>query len=337
MPRARLTLAVAQLLIICFTQSSYGASDFSLGFNLSGAASTFTGTCTAGSNYTASSFCGGGTKLENFSQDSVAVNGVTYWRSVVGDPLAGFAMVYYTRRGGSLLSGGLDGGGMEKSRHPNDPRRTSRVLCDQPAFSSAGPCGNAVDPLGIYTLSGTGTNDPSRSVFRMVLDYGDGMSMEIYKPLLNTKPKITQSVVEGALRSEFVADMRDITYSDKSTPIDVINNQVIDDPDLPSQGAGDFDMMMAERSRVTAGQFTFSRGQGWGIDNGAGWEPNPLGLRGWAETNSAFDYGVYNYSDGNFDVYNVDWGAFFRYSDNAVVCLSLPRSDPSMKSCPGGP
>ncbi|MFQ5470559.1 MAG: hypothetical protein ACE5EH_09670 [Gammaproteobacteria bacterium] len=338
---------------------SVTAAGFEFNFNLpssnSSAVDAFNLNCPSGS--TSACAWNDGT---NFYQGSVSVGGVSYWHNIVGDPSSGFAIEYYTRLNSGSASSGVYagnrgnnpyGGGMEQSFTLMDPAPEWRQgagndvravpgdgLCNAFSFNhtgGTGPCGNGYDPLGHYRLTGSGSNDPSKTVMRMILDYGDGMTMEVSKPLLSNKPKITQTVVDGDLRSEFIADMRGLSYSRKGTAAPLVNNQVIDDPALPAQGIADFDMNMVDKSKVTAGRFTFTAGQGWGVDNGAGWEAT-TGSTGWREPNSAFDYGVYDYGEDSFDVLNTDWASFFSYSQNATEC-TLPKGTTTVRpaaSCP---
>ena len=164
-----------------------------------------------------------------------------------------------------------------------------------------------------YRVSGTGSVNPSYTVFRMVLtDAAGGMSMEVYKPFLDKKPRISQTIQDGSMSSVFVADERALSYGDSSTPAPVINNLVINDPALPTAGAGDFEMALAQIPDVTAGRFTFTPGTGWN-DPAAGW--NTAG--------STFGQGSYAYVDGQgFDPLNFDWSTVFNYADNAIACSS---------------
>ena len=168
----------------------------------------------------------------------------------------------------------------------------------------------------------------------MVMDDGAGMSLEVYKPLTDRKPLFVQTVLDEGLRSEFVSDMRALRYNDMTAVAPVSNRQAIDDPTLPTPGAGDFDMSMVESSHITAGRFIFTPGGGWNSSSG------------WRSSGSSFDEGVYTYAEGEkFDVLNVPWSEYFNYSDNATACNTGNRAflpvngDPGSldDSCPGRP
>ena len=323
----RITISLLSGLLVCAVAMSAHGAGFQLnfsrpantdptGFWLNGGGNFYEGSCAAGVS------CSGGDGTA-FSQEVVNISGVNYWRNVVGDPSDGFAMEYYTRMGldtsvSGALPFGVDAGGHETA--------TNGLICPTNMIQSSGnSCGNAQDPLNVShdsTLSGTGTQSPDRMVFRMVIS-GSGVDMEVYKPFLETKPRITQTVSDATIRSVFVADMRGISFSDKNTPIPIVNTQVIDDPNLPETGSADFSMNMSDQTRVSAGRFTFTDGAGW---NSA---------TGWSATGSWFDRGTYDYWEGNgFDAYSFDWSSVFDYSQNSTECNTGSRNN---ADCPGRP
>lgn len=244
----------------------------------------------------------------------VEINGVKYFHTIVGDPATGFAMESYTRASGLDTlnnipnSGGAfsqDGGGNERSLIGTTTATDLDFLHNSLNMSN---------PLGDYRVSGTGSMDPSYTVFRMVLtDPSGGMSMEVYKPFLDKKPRISQTVQDGTMSSVFVTDERALSYSDSSTPAPVINNLVINDPNLPLTGAADFEMALAQIPDITAGRFTYTPGTGWN---------NPT--LGWDTAGSTFGQGTYSYVGGQgFDPLTFNWATVFNYADNAVACSAL--------------
>jgi hypothetical protein len=247
-----------------------------------------------------------------FLQEVLNIDGTAYWHNIVGEVSSGFAMEYYTRFAQGTTTFALpfnpDAGGHEQAYYGS-------ICQNVPQFSSGLKCGNATDPLNVshdVRYSGTGSTNPSRTVFRMIVSDTD-MDMEVYKPLLDRKPLITQTVNDGTLQSLFVADMRAISYSDMNTPVPIINNMTLNDPDLPQTGAADFSMAMAEQSTITAGRFKFTAGAGWNTGNG------------WDVIGSAFDKGTYTYIDSGFDPYTADWKSYFDSSQNSVVCNTGSR------------
>jgi len=255
----------------------------------------------------------------------VNIGGVNYFHTIVGDPATGFAMESYTRAAGLNTgntisnSGGAfspDGGGNERSVIGTTVATDQTFL--QNSLNMSNPL--AVDNQGgfnNYQVSGTGSMNPNFTVFRMVLtDPAGGMSMEVYKPFLDKKPRISQTVEDGSMSSVFVADERALSYSDSSTPAPVINNLVINDPALPSAGAADFEMALAQIPDVTAGRFTYTPGTGWN---------NPT--LGWDVAGSTFGQGTYSYVGGQgFDPLNFNWSTVFNYADNAISCGSPSTS-----------
>ncbi|MFQ5470332.1 MAG: hypothetical protein ACE5EH_08495 [Gammaproteobacteria bacterium] len=240
---------------------------------------------------------------------TVKVNGQRYWRTVVGEPSSGFALEFYTRANSAVPGSvtaprgqGVDGGGMEPSNGRSD---NCAQFTDEPTYVR---CGNAINPFGIgvgSNVSGIGAQDPTKVVFRMVLSDG-GMDQEIYKPIMNHKPKITQTINEPGqdMQSTFIADMRDLRYDDGLTAAKVTNKQKISDINLPNPVAGDFNIAMTQDSNITAGQYTFNPGAGWDVGY------------------TSFDLGTYNYSEGNFDMNSVDWSLYFDPVQNSEYCAN---------------
>jgi hypothetical protein len=174
-------------------------------------------------------------------------------------------------------------------------------------------------PAAGYRVTGNGTMDPTRVVLRMVLSDAE-MSLEVAKPVLSNKPLISQTTSDSTMAAKYVADMRGLSYNDLGVAAPVVNQLVIDDPNLPTKGVGNFDLSMTQRSNISAGKFTFTPGQGWfDITTGAP-------LSGWDFDNSTFGLGTYTYADGGFDVVNVNWAKFFDYSQNASYCVRGNRA-----------
>ena len=261
-----------------------------------------------------------------FGLTLVTIDNVLYFHTIVGDPATGFAMESYTRASPGAAgfpfnntdisnSGGhfsQDGGGNERLVIGNTGTPDT-LLTDSL---------NMANSLGQYQVSGTGSMNPSYTVFRMVMTdtavSGSTMSMEVYKPFLDKKPRISQTIQDGAMSSVFVADERALGYNDSSTAAPVVNNLVINDPNLPTTGAADFEMALAQAPDVTAGRFTFTPGLGW---------QNPLNdpSLGWNTPDSHFDQGSYQYVGGQgFDPLNFDWASVFNYADNATACSTVP-------------
>ena len=267
-----------------------------------------------------------------FEESFVVVNGVRYIHVLVGDPASGFASESYTRWGAGPNTtdptiipdlGGVfspDGGGNETT-----------VIGNVPGFNGTTGLNylhdnlNMGNPLADSHISGTGANAPTNTVFRMVLscvgttacpvDAGN-IAMEVSKPFLDKKPRISQTVESGSMTAVFVTDMRALSYSDISTPAPIVNNVVIDDPGIPGTGAGDFEMAMAQATNITSGRFTYTPGSGWNTANG------------WIVNGSSFGQGTYSYIESTgFQPTTFDYKTVFDYAQNATACSVDPDNN----------
>ncbi len=279
-----------------------------------------------------------------FNLDIVNIGGQDYFHVVVEDANSDFRQESYTSAvvmdatsqtctgTPCVRSFSPDSGGMERSMISNRDIRFG-VLLETGIIGNWNPynrVGNARDPFGRkqftrqpdfsvketvlpvserYRISGTGTMNPSRTVLRMQASDAN-VSIEVYKPFLDKKPRITQTLNENNVVSQFVADMTGLTYSDLNLSATFSNTLTVTDPNLPVPGGADFDMSMAQQPNVTAGKFIYTPGNGWSAPT------DPTGSKGWDVDDSTFDPGTYTYSEGNFDVLNIDWTSFFDPSQN---------------------
>lgn len=310
------------LLVVLMTATpvAFAVPQFTFDFNSNPDAIAF-----IGGNYPSGGGLNGndGTRL---IQEKVSIGGTDYMHLVIGQTSSGFVQESYitallaTPFGGRPFS--PDSGGNERA-----------LIGDQATLDLSGSniklqpgrlFGNAKDPFGVtvdpasgfspYDLSGNGTGNPTRATLRTVVSDGE-MSMEVFKPMLERKPLVTQEINDGEISVDYQSDTRAIGYSDLNRAGTVSNRTSVNAPDMPSAGAADFDMSMTQRSLVTAGQYSYSAGAGWSAPS------DPSGSGGWDVDGSTFDEGTYTYVDGNgFDVYAVDWSGFFNYSQNAAKC-----------------
>ena len=264
-----------------------------------------------------------------FYQQVININGTDYFHVLVGDPATGFAQESYTRfipgtvSGARGTQGGTtnaelrgasspDGAGNETTIIGNPPGPGSCTVCNQTYVDTSL---NMANPFAQAPVSGTGSQDPSRSVFRMVLTSAAGdMSLEVSKPFLDKKPIISQTVQSGTMSSVFVTDMSKLSYSEANDPAPVVNRLVLQDATIPGNGAANFDMASVQHSDVTAGRYTFTPGSGW---------TNPLNdpSLGWSTDDSSFGLGTYSYAGGpGFDPFTADWSTYFHYDQNALAC-----------------
>ena len=326
---ALLNLFVSSFFILA-PASSYAAG-FSTNFQpiaSSWGGGSNTGYCTFGTCITGHNYSNG--DPTPFEEMIVVINNVRYIHTLVGDPASGFAVESYTRWGPSPNNstvtndipdqGGVfspDGGG--NARSVIDPGNTVSGSIIPPGGANTRDVLqndlNMNNALGDYRISGTGSNDPSQTVFRMVMTTAD-MSLDVSKPFLDKKPMISQTVQDGTMSSVFVTDMRSLSYTDGSTSAPVINNLVLNDPGIPGAGAADFEMALAQNPDITAGRFTFTRGTGWNTSGG------------WDVTGSTFGEGTYSYVGGQgFDPLNFNWASVFDYAQNAFACSNAPANE----------
>ena len=253
-----------------------------------------------------------------FAMQIDTINGTYYFHTIVGDPATGFAQESYTRYKagpgssdpccGIVEANSPDSGGQETHYTGIDP------IGQEPTYIQH--YGNLGNPLAPEVVSGNGTQDPSKTVFHMVLTSSAGdMSLDVFKPYLDKKPQISQTVQDGTMSSVFVADMRSVGYSDMNKPISIINNIVLQDSSIPGNGAANFDMSLTQHSEVTAGRYTFTKPVNFGWN-----DPD----QSWYAADSIFVHGSYSYFDGSsgFDVFNADWTSFFNYDQNALACVN---------------
>lgn len=280
-----------------------------------------------------------------FFQDKISVDGKDYFHVVVGDPALGFALEYYTTRYSSFGSFGKFG---LRPASP-DSGGNERSMIGNLVFSESGikklpgrQFGNAKDPFGRvnyrvnadpvtnniisitaegvpidqrYRVSGNGTMNPNRMTMKMKLSDA-GLDIEVDKPLLERKAKITQLLNDGPLVMKYVADMRASSFSDGEKTVDIVNILRMENPDMFVPGSGDFDQsLMAQKSKETAGHYTYTPGGGWNTGNG------------WDVDGSRFTPGSYTYSDGeSFDPLTVHWERYFSYEQNAEYCSTGYRT-----------
>ncbi len=294
-----------------------------IGINTPGCSATSDCTIPGGDNPTAGSNRAGndGTR---FIQEQLRIGNDLFFHVVVGDQATGFANESYTRSSvaaaqnvstGILKGSGLnpfspDQGGNEGNSVGTAVRTRSGLGNGTTLF------GNGRNPFSTNEhLTGNGTADPSRTVLRMTLSDGQ-MSQEVSKPVLNRKPLINQLTTDNqGMTSEFIADMRGISYNEKDKATPVVNRLHIADSTLPSAGSADFDMSRVQRSNVTAGRFVFTPGLGWRLPDGS-----DASAIGWTDATAVFNPGTYSGPGAGFDPLTVDWGSFFSRSQNNTAC-----------------
>lgn len=227
-------------------------------------------------------------------------SGYYYYHVLIGDKSSDFALDYYISQ-----AGGNDW-------WPNFPQNSS--MGSYNGGADAKPQGFWTNPFyapldSNATLSGNGTGNPQRVIFRQLLQDSSGnFSQEVLKSSYLDKPKITQTVHDGEMSSNFTFDMSALGYTGASalTTGGTITNtlQVIDSKSGNSMT--NFDIKTSsQNSYVDGGKYSYTPGTG---KDGS--------------------FGAYTYAPGaNFDVYNVNWAGFYDKSANAL-------NDPTQSNIP---
>jgi len=210
--------------------------------------------------------------------------GLSYYHMILGDPADGFAMEVYIQRGYS----------------PNWQNGTNSAVGG--AGGSGG--GNGTDPLDTTaTVTANGEANPTKVAIRMVLNDGE-MQQEFLKDKLNFKPKITQSVNADDISMNFSVDMSMFTYNDSFVPGIVSNTLQLIDPTFSAvSGSGDFNITNPciprctdHKSSISAGRYTYTAGGSVAGSNG-----------------------TYIYSDGGFNIDDVNWEDYYDNTDPTNV------------------
>ncbi len=76
-------------------------------------------------------------------------------------------------------------------------------------------------------ITGTGSGDPKRVQFRMVIDEGD-YSLDMLKDSWSQKPKITQTITGTGVTIETIIDASNSDYTDMNTPAIITHTSYID-------------------------------------------------------------------------------------------------------------
>lgn len=317
---------------------------------------------------------GGGTfdNATKWRNEVVVEGGVEYWHQVVGDNTSAFRQEAYVRMGtrwsyiassepGNEFSsastsfsdsGGFPSGLLGKQQATGSTTAAGMAQCET-------YMGLGCDPLGRHshqgdnTWTGNGTGNPTRTVFRMVLeDTANGFSQEVLKDQLDRKQKITQTINNGGMLNQWQADMRNSTFSDMSSPLTVVstldsgpgtfvnkltftptedvyfgNNNNFDMATMtsqgaPSQGAGGVE---SGKYRVTAGRYTFTAGGGWKAPGSTPtyWSTYYSGSPNYTSGDfynngnyPIYERGTYSFFDGGFNQHALDYGRFLETAQN---------------------
>ena len=227
-----------------------------------------------------------------FVQETITLQGKSYYHLVVGQPDSGFAQEVLISTGTTIAFGNVlsdSGGGYCL---PSALMTFNQMVgCDLD--------NNARVPLGAFERTGNGSGNPEAVIMKQVVsDAKSGFAMEFLKDKFNKKPKITESIDDATIAMTWVLDMSKIGYSTDSVSGDLTNKLTVKGQDLPG-GSAQFDASLLTNAgtNITAGRYKFAPNT-----SRAGIETSP---------NPYWSYGTYTYFDGSIDpVTTVDWSKF---------------------------
>lgn len=206
--------------------------------------------------------------------------GLGYYHVLLGDPNSDFVQEYYISYASGTdwwplypknASGGTYNGGTDAQ-----PKQNWTATF--------------VDPLSSSNLSGNATGNPQRVTFRQVVK-GTNFSQEVLKSRYLTKPKITQTVSDGEMMSNFVFDMSAISYTGATalTTNGVISNTLLVTDSQSGEVLTNFDInTSSQKGNINGGKYNYATGTG------------PAGSSG-----------TYTYATGTYNIYSTNWAAFW--------------------------
>ena len=269
-----------------------------------------------------------------FRYDIFLVNGVKYAEIKVGDENSDFVQQSFVRIGGAGASpsglpvqlndigshsGGVPGGdGNQPQCATIAPGSSSVCVLDQ-GGGDGGNQGLGFDPLGLFTEaaggritvddSGSGTNNPTTTIVRMVVKDSE-FEQEFLKDGFNYKPEITATLTTPDLVSYVNLYMSAIDYNTLNANAPFVNTLTFTNP---VETYGNFNQATdAQNSNVTAGQFVYLPQGGW--------------ISG-TVSSSRIDFraGLYLYPDGGgFNVYDNDVYGFYWDPDQNGGAIAPP-------------
>lgn len=240
--------------------------------------------CMPGVSYSRDSCLRGGGPLDPdptpFYMERTTENGVGGYHILIGDPNSDFSQEYYITNAGVgvwtndfrlTASAGTFNGGVDAT-----PKANWTIPF--------------VDPLSASTTSGNATGNPRLVTFRQTVN-GVGFSQEVLKDRRLNKPRITQSVSDGEMVSNFVLDMSNLVYTGPTalTNAGAMTNTLVVTDKQTGQILTNFDInTSSQKSNVNGGMFSYANGTGTGGS-----------------------FGNYTYATGKYDIYSSNWAAFW--------------------------
>ena len=221
--------------------------------------------------------------LMEMAQDPTT--GDYFYHTLVGDPNSDFSQESYI----ATTNGFWYAGGYIKTSSAG--QLNGGIDSTPPVSGILNPSVTGIfyDPLSQSSLSGSGSGRPDDIVFRQTVKSA-GFVQETIKANRLNKPKITQTVNEGGMSSNFVLDMSALTYfgaAAQVTGASMINTLLITDTQT-NEVLTNFDInTSSQKSNINAGKYIYNFGDGSGGSNG-----------------------TYTYETSVYDIYSTNWAAF---------------------------
>ena len=247
-----------------------------------------------------------------FLQETVSLNGQTYFHVIIGQPNEGFAQETYIRAGGRRgFMAFSDSGGnaciaLNGRSVPPDYYLPMARACSLD--------NNSRNPLGPFDQSANASGNPNAVLMRQIVSDADRQVVqEFLKADLSQKPKISQTFSAPGIEGTFAIDMSNSDYNTDDTPGKVSMTQSVAVSDLPGASGNitfNIDEVATAAPNVSGGRYTYT--------------PNTA-LAGITATDSdgnliydtRWRYGTYTNWLGNVDpIHEVDWAAFRDPSQN---------------------
>ena len=305
---ASLQVAWAAPPVLNWTRQGSGGGEAFLDCNRSGSTNSNCGSHTSG-------FGGVDEDVAPFLQETALFDGITYFHVIVGtrgEPTVGngnsFAQeVYIQVQSGTDCDGSNGSAPCSQSGGRRGSAANCFFSCDYVATSGLG-----WDPLRAdSTFTGNGSANPNAVIMKQVInDPANGLTQVFLKDSLSLKPKITQTVSDSGMTSQFVLDMSNSNYSTSATAGLMTNTVTLVGANAGIQGNFDaastgttFTTANAQTVNVTGGRYTYAAGTGW---SGSG-------------STATYAAGSYTYVDsGSVNLTTLDWNSFRDPADNLM-------------------
>jgi hypothetical protein len=171
---------------------------------------------------------------------------------------------------------------------------------------------NAYDPLGPASFSGSGTANPTSTLFRQILtDSSNGMRQEFLKASFNEKHLLTFTLDADFIDLDFRLNMTNSTFSDAGTA-GIIELHTLNNTDPSFAGIPDPDSNILPTLPPSSNAFDIATDGDVNDVSGGKYE--------------YVSHGVYSGEGAGFDIFSADWDDFFDPAQN-IGHLYGPEND----------